>query len=134
MANTNTPDWSPNLAMGHPGVDEQHRMLILMIRELAAHMDAGEHRQGVLDALQGMLAYAGAHFEDEEEIMEEADWDGLARHEGLHAEFLWKAGDFETQIKDDYALASSEVLKYLLKWLVEHIQVEDRAFFKRRVP
>lgn len=124
------PDWSPSLAVGHPEIDEQHRMLILMIRELDAHMRRDEQRQGVLDALQGMLAYAATHFEDEEEMMEDADWEGLDRHEGLHAEFLWKAGDFEAQLKDDYAKASREVLEYLLKWLVEHIQVEDRAFFQ----
>jgi len=123
------PDWSSDLAMGQDDIDEQHRMLIQMIRDLDTRMGAGEHRQGVLDALQGMLAYAATHFEDEEEIMEEADWDGLARHEGQHAEFLWKAGEFESQIKDDFAAASREVLDYLLVWLVEHIQVEDRSFF-----
>ncbi|WP_243358055.1 bacteriohemerythrin [Fundidesulfovibrio terrae] len=132
--NTDTPGWSPNLAMGHPEIDEQHRMLIHMIRELSARMDAGEHRQGVLDALQGLLAYAATHFEDEEEMMEEAEWEGLDRHEGLHAEFLWKAGDLEAQLKDDYAQASRELLEYLLTWLVAHIATEDRAFFSRARP
>jgi hemerythrin-like metal-binding protein len=124
------PDWSPLMAMGDPEIDEQHRTLMGMIRELDERMAAGEHREGVLDALQGMLAYAAVHFEDEEEIMEEADWDGLARHEGLHAEFMWKAGEFEARVKSDYASASREVLEYLLEWLVEHIQGEDRAFFE----
>lgn len=124
-----SPDWSPNLAVGNPDIDEQHQMLIGMIRELVEQIDAGAHRQGVMDALQGMLAYAATHFEDEEEIMEEAGFEGLERHEGLHAEFMWKAGDFGTQIQDDYAKASREVLYFLLTWLVEHIQVEDRAFF-----
>lgn len=132
--NEDTPGWSPLLAMGHPEIDEQHRALIHMIRELSEQMDAGEHRQGVLDALQGMLAYAATHFEDEEVMMEEADWEGLDRHEGLHAEFLWKAGDLEAQVKDDSARASRELLEYLLTWLVDHIQVEDRAFFGRALP
>lgn len=127
----NTPDWSSSLTMGNAEIDEQHRLLIHMIRELGEQMEAGEHRQGVLDALQGMLAYAATHFEDEEELMEEADWDGLDRHEGLHAEFLWKAGDLEVQVKEDVAQASHEVLRYLLRWLVDHIQVEDRKFFEK---
>lgn len=127
---TPLPDWSPSLATGNPEIDEQHKMLIQMIRDLSARMEAGEHRQGVLDALQGMLAYAAAHFEDEEELMEEAEWEGLPRHEGQHAQFMWKAGDFEAQVKDDFAKASGQVLDYLLTWLVEHIQVEDRSFFK----
>jgi len=127
--NMEIPDWSDALAVGNPEIDEQHQMLINMIRELSERMDAGEHRQGVLDVLQGMLAYAATHFEDEEEIMEEAGWEGLERHEGLHAEFMWKAGDLEAQIQDDYAHASREAVKYLCNWLVEHIQVEDRSFF-----
>lgn len=124
------PDWSPSLSMGRPDIDEQHRMLILMIRELYEHMGRDDFRQGVLDALQGMLAYAATHFEDEEAMMEDADWEGLDRHEGLHAEFLWNAGDFEARLKDDYQSTAREVLQYLLNWLVEHINVEDRTFFE----
>ncbi|MFZ5426987.1 MAG: bacteriohemerythrin [Thermodesulfobacteriota bacterium] len=127
---TPIPDWSPSLATGNPGIDEQHRELVRMIRELHGRMEAGEHRQGVLDALQGMLAYAATHFEEEEELMEEAGWDGLDAHEGMHAEFLWKAGDFEAQVREDFARASREMLEYLLGWLVTHIQVEDRRFFE----
>jgi len=129
-----TLDWSPRLAMGHPEIDEQHRMLISMIRELGDRIDSGKERQGVLDALQGMMAYAVTHFEQEEEMMEEAGWEGLARHEGLHAEFMWRTGDFDALVKDDYAKASSDVFNYLLHWLVEHIQVEDRSFFGRTAP
>lgn len=125
-----TTDWIPDLTMGDPDVDEQHKVLIDMIRELAAQINAGEQRQGVLDTLQGMLAYAADHFEAEEEMMEDADWEGLDRHEGLHAEFLWKAGEFEAQLKTSSSQASSDVPTYLLQWLVEHINVEDRAFFK----
>ncbi|MBI4958319.1 MAG: hemerythrin family protein [Desulfovibrio sp.] len=128
------PDWSDALAIGDPDIDEQHQTLIQMIRELRERMDAGEHRQEVLDVLQDMLAYAATLFEDEEERMEEAGWDGLDRHEGLHAEFLWKAGDLEAQIQDDYAHASREVTEYLYNWLVEHFQVEDRAFFGEQTP
>jgi hemerythrin len=120
--------------MGHPEIDEQHRMLISMIRELGSRIDSGEERQGVLDALQGMMAYAVTHFEQEEEMMEEAGWEGLPRHEGLHAEFMWRTGDFDALVKDDYAKASSDVFNYLLHWLVEHIQVEDRSFFGRTAP
>ncbi|GFK92936.1 Bacteriohemerythrin [Fundidesulfovibrio magnetotacticus] len=125
------PDWTPGLAMGDPDIDEQHRMLFQMIRELDARMAGGEHRQAVLDALQGMLAYAATHFEDEEVLMEDAGWEGLARHEGLHAEFLWRAGGYESRVREDSATASREVLDYLLRWLVEHIHVEDRSFFQR---
>jgi len=122
-------DGYPGLALGHPVMDEQHLMLVHMIRELSDRMQAGEQRLGVLDALQGMLAYAATHFEDEEELMEDAGWEGLDRHEGLHAEFMWKAGELEAQVKDDYDKASREALEYLLNWLVGHIMVEDRAFF-----
>jgi len=128
------PDLSPSLATGHPDIDGQHRMLIHMIRELRERMASGEHLQGVLDALQGMLAYAATHFEDEEVIMEQAGWDGLERHEGLHAEFMWKAGDLEAQIQVDYAQAARQALEYLYNWLMEHILVEDRAFFASRRP
>ncbi len=121
-------DCPPGLETGNPAMDEQLALLLGFLRELEqSHPHDG--RQAVLDILNELLELAATHFEDEEELMDEEGWPGLARHEGLHAEFLWKAGDLQARLKAEDAAFSSEEFNTLLHWMVAHIRAEDLAFF-----
>ncbi|WP_243366353.1 bacteriohemerythrin [Fundidesulfovibrio soli] len=119
----------PALVMGHPSIDEQHRALLGMIEELDERMGRGEFGQGVLDAIQGMLAYAATHFDEEEGLMRESEWPDLSVHRGLHAEFMQKTGGFFEDAASDSEWTSLDVLRFLLHWLLKHIKIEDRRFF-----
>ena len=123
-------DWNPNLQMGEDEIDQQHQMLFQMIRELEARMADKQYLQGVLDALQGMKIYAAVHFEFEEGLMVRGGYPELARHMGMHAEYLWEIGRFEDEVRLSGEWASVEVLQFLVEWLVGHIQKEDVKFFQ----
>lgn len=118
----------PQLFMNHPLIDEQHRALISMITELDERM-SHEFNQGLLDALQGMMAYAVTHFEDEEKLMLDTGWDSAAAHRKLHEVFMEKTQLFNQQAGADYQWTALDVLRFLLHWLINHIKVEDRLFF-----
>jgi hemerythrin len=120
---------SPDYLMHHSLIDEQHQALVGMIVELDERMSHAEFGQGVLDALQGMLAYAATHFNDEEQLMRAANWPGLEEHRTLHAEFMEKTGFFSAEVVQDSEWTSLDVLRFLLHWLLKHIKVEDRIFF-----
>lgn len=129
----NAPDgWDPSLDLGVPVIDEQHRALFSMIVELDERIARDEFGQGVLDALQGMVAYAATHFEDEENLMLQAGWPGVDVHRSMHADFMQKTSLFKGEALIDSEWTSLDVLRYLLKWLVKHIKLEDRAFFSWR--
>lgn len=119
----------PALTMGHATIDEQHRALVGMIAELDERMAHGEFGQGVLDAIQGMMAYAATHFDDEESLMREAEWPNQADHRAMHAEFMQKTGGFFEDAPADSEWTSLDVLRFLLHWLLKHIKIEDRRFF-----
>ena len=121
-------DWPLGLETGNPAMDEQLGFLLGLLRELEQSRPH-EGRQAVMDILSDLLELAATHFEDEEELMDEAGWPGLARHEGLHAEFLWKAGDLQARLKAEDAAIPYEEFKSLLHWMVAHIRVDDLAFF-----
>ena len=126
----NAPEqWDPALELGHDAIDRQHRALFEMILELDRRMSEGDFGQGVLDALQGMKAYAATHFEEEEAIMSRAAWPRFQEHQAMHGEFMRKTNLFSAEALADSEWTSLDLLRFLLTWLVQHIKVQDRGFF-----
>jgi len=126
----NAPDtWDPELEVGDAVIDGQHRNLYRMIVDLDKCMARGDFGQGVLNALNGMKDYARTHFDHEEALMERDGWPGLAAHKALHSHFMEKTVLFGGDALIDSEWTSLDMLRYLLHWLVEHIRVQDRAFF-----
>lgn len=127
----NAPEaWDPALELGEPVIDEQHRALFGMIVELDERMSQGKFGQGALDALQGMKAYAATHFEDEEALMEASGWPGLAEHRILHGEFMRRTNMFSGEALIDSEWTALDMLRFLLRWLIDHIRVQDKGFFE----
>jgi len=125
-------DWDPALEVGDQHIDEQHRSLYGMIMELDARMSREEFGQAVLDALHGMKAYASTHFEDEERLMEEASWPGLTEHRKMHGEFMRRTSLFSAEALADSEWTALDMLRFLMRWLIDHIKVQDKTFFEWR--
>lgn len=127
----NAPDrWDSSLEVGHEVIDAQHRALFGLIVELDDRISRNESGQGVRDALQGMMDYARTHFETEEGLMAQAEWSELTRHKGMHAEFMLKTVFFASDYPGDSEWTALDMLRFLLKWLVGHIKVQDKSFFE----
>lgn len=122
------PRFDDSLRTGFPQIDEQHRLFLDMLGELGAQIEAGQHRQGVLDAFQGMRLYAEGHFTDEEELMAQASYPELEAHCRLHGTFREMAQDLEGRLGDGPGLLSLETLEFLGAWFIGHIQNEDQRF------
>lgn len=112
-------------------IDEQHRVFVEMIAELGERIENGQERQGLLDALQGMTAYAAFHFTDEEALMRQAGYVDLPAHRKLHAHFLSRCEALDLTSGTARRPAALAALGYLMAWLLGHIKVEDMAFAKR---
>jgi hemerythrin-like metal-binding protein len=120
--------FDPSLATGFEHIDEQHRLFLDMLGELCARIEAGQHRQGLLDALQGAGAYAASHFADEEALMTEWEYPDLAPHARLHETFRRMVGDLEARAGGGPGIVSLEMLEFLGEWFIGHIRNEDQRF------
>ena len=116
------------LRTGFDNIDEQHALFLSMLTDLAAQIEAGHHRQGVLDAFQGMRLYADGHFTDEEALMDAHDYRQLPAHRQLHEAFRTMVMEFETRLGEGVGLVSLETLEYLGSWFIRHIRDEDMRF------
>ena len=116
------------MATGFPDIDEQHHLFLDMVSELGTRIGEGAHRQGLLDALQGMRIYADIHFCDEEAVMSGRCYPELEAHCRLHETFRRMIGELESRAKDGPGLVSLEMLEFLGEWFIGHIRNEDQRF------
>ncbi len=117
-----------SLLTGFTSIDEQHRLFLEMLSELGARIESGQHRQGLLDALQGMSAYADGHFADEEALMARHGYPELPAHGRLHDEFRDMIEELESRAVQGPGLVSLETLEYLGGWFLDHIRDADQRF------
>ena len=122
------PIFEDSLLTGFEAIDEQHRLFLTMLAELGAQIEAGHHRQGVIDAFQGMRLYADGHFAEEEILMQQRGYPELEAHKRLHATFLAMAADLEARLGQGAGLLSVETLEFLGSWFIGHIRNEDQRF------
>jgi len=120
--------WTPNLAVGVPLIDDEHKELFSRVDAL---FEAGKNRKSAeyIGELLGFLDdYTKKHFSDEENYMLSIRYPGYAVQKEQHTLFI---GHLE-KLKDDYAKSGGSLLvildanQFMLTWLTQHISVLDK--------
>jgi hemerythrin-like metal-binding protein len=122
--------WDDNFDTGLPKVDEQHRVLVRLLNELASQVAL--HSDSVsLDAiLDELAAYTVYHFETEEAIWRQylSGDEAEVRHRESHRRFVDTIGRFKQDLSHKAAeKLAEEALAFLTRWLASHILESDRA-------
>jgi hemerythrin len=121
-----TFEWSSDLSVGVPEMDNQHRQLINMINDLMDNIDS-LGKDEILKAYTALGDFVVKHFKEEEEFMESIQYDGLATHKIIHERLLNQLGDFAKQIEDG-TLDSEKLFSFLELWLKSHIMGIDAKY------
>jgi hemerythrin-like metal-binding protein len=120
--------WTPDLAVGHEKIDDQHRTLFKAANALAEAMWDGKGRDEVRKTIEFMADYAVSHFKDEEEVMLKNSYPGYTAQKQAHEKFLRDVSDLKT--KFEAAAVSSalavEVLTNACNWFRDHIRQMDK--------
>jgi len=123
-------EWTEALSVKVAGMDNDHRVLIDLINQLAAAEKIGNRRiaESVLDEL---LNYAIDHFEREEQFLQKLGYPmpELFAHKLQHATFTESIQDIRWQYLHGLRpTINQEVLLFLRDWLSKHILVEDMKY------
>jgi methyl-accepting chemotaxis protein len=119
--------WSDELSVGDPEIDQQHQELVRMINALHdSIMSRSTHAvmQGLLDKL---IAYTQKHFSHEEQRMKAGRYPRLAEHQALHADLIDKVSDLYSKFKSGKHI-HMELLRFLKSWLVNHVKNNDKDY------
>lgn len=121
--------WNEVLATGIREIDEQHKRIVEIVRQLREAIERGAfgESEAAEVALLQVVDYTVYHFEFEEKLMEKAGYQPLPLHRRVHQLFIRRIAQFQQR----YA-AGEDVLRelhnMLARWLVRHIQHDDRDY------
>jgi len=120
--------WTPEMSVGVPALDDDHRILVGLINKLADAQDVND--AGMIESVLDSLAiYVEEHFQREEEYMESVGFPHLTEHRVIHRDLTKKV----EQIRLDFFLGNRDSIgeytfAFLKEWLRQHILVEDMQY------
>jgi hemerythrin len=117
--------WTEDLAVGVPKVDEQHRELYRQVAQLHACMRANRLDE-VPHIVEFLQHYALEHFATEEREMHFTSYPGIGAHKALHKAFVDEFLRHKALLSA--GLTPSAVVQlsaWLGDWLREHVRGAD---------
>lgn len=127
--------WREEYSVGYNQFDVQHKKLINIINEIQPLLNNEilsdeELYVEISDILTKLLDYTEYHFESEEKLFEEYNFEYRDEHKELHHSFFMKITELLANLvlDDDLRGVVSKTDDYLKEWLLNHIQGADQKY------
>lgn len=120
--------WTPDLSVGNPVLDDQHRLFFALVNDLTALRAAGGGSGALLDLLRRMIAFADAHFAAEDEVMIESDFPLFASHRQEHQRFMQQVQHFVQAFDQGQEGLMDEMAAFMRTWWYRHTAESDRRY------
>jgi hemerythrin len=120
--------WNSTLSVKIKQFDDQHKKLVDMVNELHDAMKEGKGSAVLGKILNGLISYTASHFSEEERIMSQHSFPGLALHKAEHDKLVKHVLELQEKFKAGKAILTSDVMNFLKDWLVKHIQGDDKKY------
>ena len=122
-------EWTDDLTVGNPMLDDQHKTLIAMINTLGR---ASLSVEELGEVIFGLLEYAAVHFRDEEAYFADVAPEIIPAHFESHTAFIAGAYRFVQRFQRGEAFELRDsVYDFLCNWLLHHIRDEDSQYYRR---
>lgn len=121
-------EWRDEYSVGIDSIDEQHKRLLNLINQLqtAAHYHTDE--AFVDKALDELVDYTRTHFSYEEGLLEQNGYSELEPHKMEHQAMIKQVGESIERYKADPDQTIEDIVQYLKKWLINHINGTDKGY------
>jgi len=121
--------WTPDMSVGVPILDDDHKHLIEYLNRFIQAVDAQEGILDTDDIFTDLIRYTEEHFAREEAVMSACGFKGLDAHRELHAKLKQKVhGCRHRYMLNPNKVLEREVRKFLMTWLTDHILKCDMAY------
>ncbi len=122
-------EWTDQLSVGIPKIDQQHKGLIDLINTLGDSAMQEEKNKKILeDSIEKLMDYTKFHFSTEEYLMRQVKYTGYASHVKEHEAFVAKVSSFYNDFLDNKAELDQAIVDYLINWVINHIQTIDKMY------
>ena len=120
--------WKEEYELGLPQIDLQHTMIVNMINELYASIDAGEEEEATARIFAKLMRWIEDHFAAEEKAMREHDYPDQKAHLAEHEAFRKRAYQLYDRHRAGETIAAYDLANFLKDWLKKHIARVDKNF------
>ena len=117
--------WDDSLLIGIEAIDEQHRQLFDIMEKVRGLIPTDSDNREVGGLFKEMITLTQAHFRDEEQLMEEMRFPDRERHKRLHRDISARIVAMLEKLKAGEDFGAEDLLEFIEKWQVEHVQSED---------
>jgi len=121
-------EWEDKYSVGVSIIDEEHKKLIDIINRAIAAKQNRDNPEEISEILNEMMKYTHEHFKNEEAYMVKFNYPMYQYHREEHLDFSMRTLSYQSRVTNgDYNVAN-EILEYLKRWLVDHIQKTDKEY------
>lgn len=123
-----TIKWRDSYNTGVEQFDKEHHKIVELIDMMHVAIRDKVEKEVTEKACTDIVSYAGYHFANEEEAMQEANYPELLEHIAEHDRLRKEAERFQAIINDNFPEGVNEFYRFLRQWLVDHIQGWDMKY------
>jgi len=121
--------WSPELSVGVPEIDADHKVLIELISQINNRSDLPEAFTIVGTVLAALSDYTEYHFTREERMQQVVGFPNADAHHQRHVILRQQVLDYLARyMANPEDVDTQELYLFLHRWLFEHILNEDMQY------
>lgn len=121
--------WTPQLDIGIPFVDTDHKVLVKLLNQVDEGIAAFEESATLGSVLGTLSDYTIYHFDREEAMLDACGYRGIGQHQDEHALLSGQVAEIGRRFRADPASVNgNEVRDFLRRWLIEHILTHDFSY------
>lgn len=121
-------EWEDRLSVNIELFDEQHKALVGLINKLYDSVKAGQVISVLGSISTELVKYTDTHFKSEEALFQKHGYPEFEQHKKEHEEFTKYVTELKDNLNYGKAFDFPELIKYLMRWLYEHILVTDKKY------
>ena len=118
--------WSSQLSMDVPLIDDQHKQLIAIANTLIKAVSRDLDARVINNVVRRLREYTVFHFNSEEELMEKARFPKRGEHANEHRRLKEQVKQYQRTIYYKENLNPESVINFLKLWLIKHILESDQ--------
>jgi len=121
--------WNDKMSVGVAVIDEEHKKLVGLLNELHDGITTNQAKDKLGRVLDGLISYTATHFAHEERLFAQIHYVDTAAHVKEHQDLVKQVLDVQKRFKaGETGTLSMEVMNFLKRWLVGHIQGSDKKY------
>ena len=121
--------WKEEYSVGIDSIDQQHKQLFEMGQSMS-DLVSNHQDEDIYDELTAMfnelIDYTRYHFESEEQLMAQVNYEDIEDHKIQHHLFVEKLESYDLEtIDEDQSAFALKLLKTIATWIFKHITGDD---------